>query len=719
MKKMMTLLAAVLLLALCLTGCGDDGTYDNGAYAIPDELQAMYDGFIGNIDTDYGYEIAYELSTNPEYFSTPDLGGRNAGSEAEHKAADYLVGVMKDLGLEDVQKEGAPCDIFDARGASLVIDGKEYKVYSYEARGTDADGITSEIVYVGTGTAAEYEGLDVKGKIVLADVNQRADWWVTYPMLEAEHQGAAAILFAQTGGFAEIADDALNSNDICAPMSIPACSIGAADAKELQEKIKVGSATGTLTVNNITSDKGDGITYNVYGTIKGKSSENRVIFGAHYDCHFYGFQDDNCAVAEVLTIAKAMKDSGYVPENDIVFCLHGAEEWGGYGTQYDWTVGAWEMINNMHPEWIGTTLAFINFELPAYKFAEYVYSNTAPAFYNMIDFYSNTYPLSADKSIYSEGVKTEGYQAYTYSDDFSYYLAGVPTVINGFLLQEDQETVHDFYNKLYHTNYDTPDLWDADVFRFNAEYYGAMGIYFDQMPALYLDFTGDYERIKAAFNEELLAEYGVDTESYSANLEAFGEAAKANAAKVVEINDAYMKAWSDGDAEAIEALKAEGKALTKTNLEAFKFVSETLVSTMYEKPVVPHEASQINIETMDTIICLLEEGDINTAVDKYVWTVNNVIEWYSWYFSPEVLAIQDECLWGDDEKMYWGTDTSFVKADVYDASVGLFNKYGTTEDTSAEQQIYKNAIEQQAEVMVEYANREIADLQTLADKLGV
>ena len=59
MKKMMTLLAAVLLLALCLTGCGDDGTYDNGAYAIPDELQARYDGFIGNIDTDYGYEIAY------------------------------------------------------------------------------------------------------------------------------------------------------------------------------------------------------------------------------------------------------------------------------------------------------------------------------------------------------------------------------------------------------------------------------------------------------------------------------------------------------------------------------------------------------------------------------------------------------------------------------------------------------------------------------------
>ncbi len=40
-------------------------------------------------------------------------------------------------------------------------------------------------------------------------------------------------------------------------------------------------------------------------------------------------------------------------------------------TQFDWTVGAWEMINHVHPEWVGKTLAFINFELPAYEFDSY------------------------------------------------------------------------------------------------------------------------------------------------------------------------------------------------------------------------------------------------------------------------------------------------------------------------------------------------------------
>ena len=121
-----------------------------------------------------------------------------------------------------------------------------------------------------------------------------------------------------------------------------------------------------------------GTTYNVTGVLKGKSSDRQILVGGHYDVHFWGFQDDNCAVGLVLSMAKALVDSGYQPENDIVFCLHGAEEWGSSYTQYDWTVGAWEMINQVHPEWVGKTLAFINFELPAYEFDTYTSTYSAP-----------------------------------------------------------------------------------------------------------------------------------------------------------------------------------------------------------------------------------------------------------------------------------------------------------------------------------------------------
>ena len=318
-----------------------------------------YEKYLEMADPQYAYDIAYELSTNPEFFNS-ELGGRTAGSAAEHRAADYLVEKMEELGLEDIEKAAADCDVWQFNGARFVVDGKEYDVYSYATAGTEE--ITAELLFLGEGTMADYEGVDVTGKIVLVDIDMRSNWWITYPMLEAEFQGAAAILSANVGGFSQIADDALNSQDICAPVSIPCLSIGLADSKEIQAKLEEGPVTATLEVDNIV-EIDEGTTYNVTGVLKGKSSEYQIIVGGHYDVHFWGFQDDSCAVGLVLAMAKGMIDSGYQPEYDIIFCLHGAEEWGSSYTQYDWTVGAWEMIHTIHPEWADKTLAFINFEL--------------------------------------------------------------------------------------------------------------------------------------------------------------------------------------------------------------------------------------------------------------------------------------------------------------------------------------------------------------------
>lgn len=44
------------------------------------------------------------------------------------------------------------------------------------------------------------------------------------------------------------------------------------------------------------------------------------------------------------------------------------------------------------------TLAFVNFELPAFEFADYTSVYSAPEMYSMIDFYVNQYPLSPDPS---------------------------------------------------------------------------------------------------------------------------------------------------------------------------------------------------------------------------------------------------------------------------------------------------------------------------------
>ena len=722
MKRRLTALLLTLGLVSGLAACGitaQTTPAPTGEVPAANDPGTAYESFLSAASADYAYDVALELSTNPDFFNS-ELGGRNAGSDAEHATADYLAGLMEEIGLTDVEKAAADCDRWQFNGASLTVDGEEYIVYSYATASTPAEGLTAEIVYVGDGTMWDYEGLDVTGKIVLIDIDQRSNWWITYPLLEAQHQGAAAILAANVGGFAQVADDALNCQDICGPTAIPTLSIGLADSQAIQAKLSEGPVTATLVVDNEVSE--DGTTYNILGRIPGKSSDYQIIVGGHYDVHFTGFQDDNCAVGLVLAMAKGMIDSGYQPENDIVFCLHGAEEWGSSYTQYDWTVGAWEMINNVHPEWVGKTLAFLNFELPAYEFDTYTSTYSAPEMYAMLDYFANEYPYSPDpEGCFPDGILTEGYQTYTYSDDFSYYAAGVPSTVNGFLLQKDMETVFPFYVDIYHSQYDTPDTYNEAVMDFNLKYYGALAMYIDQTPALYLDFTAQYDRILASMDEDLMAEAGVDVEAYKAALEGLNTAAQTMADQVKQVNDDYAAARAEGDTAAMTELWAQGRALTAKNLAAFQFAQKNLLGLMYERPIVPHEAPQENIQLCRDIIACLETGDVATAVDEYAWTVNNVLEWYAMYFSPEVIAIQDDMLWGEDnqDNLYWGTDIGFTKADVDAATRSLFVRYEETGgDFTQEIAVYEAAIQAQTQILADLGAKETQAMIDLSALLG-
>ena len=455
--------------------------------------------------------------------------------------------------------------------------------------------------------------------------------------------------------------------------------------------------------------------------LKGKSSDHQIIVGGHYDAHFWGFQDDNCAVGLVLAMAKAMIDSGYQPENDIVFCLHGAEEWGSSYTQYDWTVGAWEMINHVHPEWVGKTLAFINFELPAYEFGTYTSTYSAPEMYTMLDCFANEYEYSPDPvGCFPDGVLTGGYQTYTYSDDFSYYAAGVPSTVNGFLLQEDMETVFPFYENIYHSQYDNPDTYNEAVMNFNIQYYGALAMYVDQTPALYLDFTAQYDRILASMDEELMNEADVDVAAFKIALEELNSAAQNMRNRVEKVNSEYRQAREESNTEKMASLWEEGEALTDQNLEAFRYAQKHLLGLMYERPIVPHEAPQENVRLCRDIIACLETGDVATAVDEYAWTVNNVLEWYAMYFSPEVIAAQDDMLWGEGNQgnLYWGTDIGFTKADVDAATRSIFARYDEEGgDFSEEIAVYYAAVQAQLRLLGTLGEEEMAAMSELAGLL--
>lgn len=717
-RKLLCLLLVSLLTLTCFTGCSPK----DEASAYDEEAMAMRDAFIEKVDQQYAYNIALELTEN-EAFRSSSLGTRTSGSDAEHAAADYLFDEMKAIGLTSVEKVGVDVDKWQFNDATLTVNGidKAIKPHSYATAATPTEGINAEILYVGDGTMYDYEDVDVKGKIVLVDIDQRANWWITYPMLEAELHGAAAIMSSNVGGFAQVNKDALNAQDICGPTSIPTVSISVNDAEQIKAALEKGPVTGNLKVDNIVEP--GGTSYNVMGKIEGKGESEQIIaIGSHYDMYFNGFQDDNAAVGLTLGMAKAMIDSGYEPDNDLVFILHGAEEWGSSYTQFDWTVGAWRMINEAHPEWVGNLLTFINFELPAYEFGEYTSMYSAPELYSSIDYFVNESGFAPKpEGCFPEGVKTEGYQTYTYSDDFSYYVAGVPSTVNGFLLQEDMETPFDFYIDRYHSQFDDKSTYNENVMDFNMKLYGSFAIYTDKTPALPLDFTAQFDRLSKGLNEELCKTAGADVEGYLEAISELKTAAEAHYQSIVDFNTTYVAAKNlDATAEELTAMRQEAVTMNQNSLDTFQYVQDQLLGLMYEKPIVPHEAPQENIDLMQSVLKSLNEGDVVTAVDEYAWLINNVLEWYAMYFSPEVVATEFDMLYGENnqDNLFWGTDKMFVPADVEKATRILMANYEVENpDLTEAIAIYEQAISDQTAILKQLMEKEVVAIQELTKKL--
>ena len=162
----------------------------------------------------------------------------------------------------------------------------------------------------------------------------------------------------------EIDGEALNAQDIAGPKDAPAFSISQKDAAVLKEALQKEER---LTVE---FDASSGSWSRQSPTISGERSlgerEDMILLSAHYDSYYDGFQDDNCAVAMMLGIARALLETGYRPRKTLVFCAMAAEEWGIVNSKYDWSTGAWQQVFKLRPDWPGKVIADLNFELPAY-----------------------------------------------------------------------------------------------------------------------------------------------------------------------------------------------------------------------------------------------------------------------------------------------------------------------------------------------------------------
>ncbi len=721
--KRITAAAVAMVMLLSMTACGGSGGVDS-------ELSMAEDveKYLENVDQQYAYDIAETLGYDEKYLDN-EMGFRTAGSDAEHAAADYLVSEMEKLGLEEIEKVPVTVDKWQFNDASFTIEGTDvdFMPASYATNGTDENGITAEIVDVGSGLAADYKGLDVKGKIVVAGVDQWNEFWIDSYINEAYVQGAAAIMtYSYESGYGSYSDDMINMQDLCAEDLMPCVSISRNQYKEIKKAIEAGNTTATLTVDNEMVPDG-GISYNVVGKIKGASSDQQIILSGHYDMYFNGFQDDSCAIGLALGVAKAMKDSGYEPANDIVFVCHGAEEWGAIDTQFDYTIGAWEMINTAHPEWAGKTLAMLNFELPAYyDGATHGAISAVPEFATLVnDFVEETgLCVSPSNDIYPEGMSAEALEPGTMEDGVSYRGAGVPYFLNGAKGPEGT-----WYKDRYHTVSDDKDTYNADVMTTNMNTFGALAMYIDQTPALQLDLTAACDDMEEALAEKRAKNAGADIATYEAAISDMRNAAEDWNVRIADVNDRYEQAVKDGASEKeLDEIRSEGKQLNQTTLAAFKTVQDDLLGIILTAEIaVKHVPYQDNIKALSGIIKALEEGKLSDEENEdgaldLAWMLNGGAEYYYYYLTPEGIENANDLLNEElnRENLFWGIGEGFEFADTSDATMSILEKAKSGDaETSYEQEIavYGSALEEQRACLKATMEAETEDMLAIAEML--
>jgi len=467
-----------------------------------------------------GYPQALEayfcsLGTNP------DLGFRWAGTSAERAVGDRVASEMRAMGLSNVRLEPVPVDVFEFEKASLTAAGRLMTASTIAGvPPTPPDGVTAPIVYVKGGTAADFDAAgDVSGKLVLVDMKM-SSWWFCLPAFEAGHRKAAGVVCTFTPDdpkYYSVDDRALGSfdgqYDLGAP---PWIYVARRDGDWLKSQIEAGPVTATLLLKEkVTLARDGGVAYNVVGELPGSRGDGQmVLMAAHQDAHFRAGADDTAALVNMLTIAKAMRGSGYRPKTTVVFLATVGEEFGYTDSYYEWIVGAWWAATRAHADWVGRVRAMLNLESMAVKGAP-------------LGLRSNPElkPWLERLASRSPGLLPHGFELLmpvnSWNDQWTFTAAGIPSV------KFDATTSE--YEALYHSDFETQDIVDWPYLAKIAKFaFRAAGEMDDGLLPYSLKARAD--DLSAALKNDDLAAAGADPEvvsRLSSAASAFGTAAAA------------------------------------------------------------------------------------------------------------------------------------------------------------------------------------------------
>lgn len=660
--------------------------------------------YIASLDIEASYNLAKQMEA---YRTNPVLGYRPAGSKAEFETGEMLKSYMEDLGLSNVRKDEIKVDGWEFEKAVLAYadaagERQEVQLGAYQTDFVTKGAETFQVVYVGKGGEKDYADKDVTGKIVLAEINQRDEWWINFPVYQAHEKGAKALIAVQIGGYGQVDEKALNAQDIAGPPEAAAFSMSFEDSEKLKTCLdEKGEITVTLDASSRVMR--DVSTYNILGEIPGRRSDRMILLSAHYDSYFSGFQDDNTAVAMMLGIARAFIKMGYQPENTWVFCAMAAEEWGIADSKYDWSTGAYAEVFNVHPEWAGKVIGDFNFELPALSNGNL---DGIRCTYEYKDFFEDTLKtLPALSPAYPEGVLVSA-PIETWSDDFSVAISGIPSMVNEF-------SAGSFMTTHYHSQYDSDAYYNEAAYRFHHELYGLLLIHLDRQSVAPLNFAEVFEQTSASLDVLMCQKSGSRVTALLNLLGQTEEVAEEVYDRIYDINEAGVDSEQCREAENIL-------------LKIFKMAQDKYVRLTWEDAVVfPQEAAQNNLRYLKKAIRALKRKtpDAEAAFEALYEIDNNA---YAFQFSKQVYErFTDYVLDQNSDRLQWGRGRIVHHENLYDLVAQLMDKYhqGATDFANEIAELEKVAKRQKAflrddiEYMLQSTEKMLLLLQAANERL--
>jgi hypothetical protein len=265
------------------------------------------------------------------------IGNRYHGTPGEARCVDYLVERFEQLGLNAVRSEpfrylayepgSASCSVRAPEQLELPCRGVHYSA-SAEAEG--------EAVYVGTGTAEDFERLDrlgisLAGKVVVA--HSIAPFMIA-PFL-ADREIAALVNVGETpdglvGNFtAALYRPPLEPPWEGRPVAYPGVTVETNAGRALISTMTSGRHV-SLHVSH-RADYVEKVSHNVVGEIPGDSDE-QVVVGGHYDTQLEGpgVWDNGSGMAAVIEIARGC--TSLPLRRTVVVIAFGVEEVGVWGS---------------------------------------------------------------------------------------------------------------------------------------------------------------------------------------------------------------------------------------------------------------------------------------------------------------------------------------------------------------------------------------------------